>query len=390
MFEPPEELPPEEFDFHCRCGISTYAEIEVIQNTDTGDIIQCDSCLKWSHIACQKNGRAGSLNKTQLFHCDTCNMAQEMLDSFKLRTPGKGALVYHGKFHYPVRIIYTSNPKGRNKDEFQCTVKFWRECQFPAGEAPPPSIDVVTQDRIVDGLWGKQSERRKIRLGKWKHALPVLSSDDILDRFEEFPFTEEIDKALRPYIEELKKLYEDPEALSVDDVPAKLYISPFGKGVEAQIIPCSGNLTILEQAQIANWFEQKISHTTLLTRHTWFSLLPYAHAKTLFLDYRLQGNAIPVGNELRSERMQNAWNQQKSLSIPHSSDHIDVDMECLRTLETEMFMRSEEAGIAGWCQWGLDVGYHQENWNPYDGLQGLGCAEFFDEDSDALEKGSPY
>ncbi|KAJ3723720.1 hypothetical protein C8R42DRAFT_536820, partial [Lentinula raphanica] len=63
----------------------------------------------------------------------------------------------------------------------------------------------------------------------------------------------------------------------------------------------------------------------------------------------------------------------------------DVDMECLRTLETQMFMRSGEAGIAGWCQWGLDAGHHQDNWNPYEGLQDLESADFFEEDNNALE-----
>jgi hypothetical protein len=33
-----------------------------------------------------------------------------------------------------------------------------------------------------------------------------------------------------------------------------------------------------------------------------------------------------------------------------------------------MFERSQAAGIAGEYQWGLDVGDHQDAWNPYDGL----------------------
>ncbi|KAJ3765193.1 hypothetical protein FB446DRAFT_655583, partial [Lentinula raphanica] len=301
--------------------------------------------------------------------------------------PGKGALVRHGKYHYPVQIIYTSKPLGRTRDEFHCTVKFWRGCQFPGGQAPPPSIDVVDQDMIVDELWGKQSERRKIRLGKWTHALPVLSSDEILDHFEAFPFTDEVEKALRPHVEELTKLYEQPDALSSLDVPAKVYINPL-KGVEAQIIPYSGNLTIEEQAQIANWFELNISHTTPAMRFKWFGLLPYAHAMTLFIDYRLHANNLDIAEEPRSKRIQGAWEQQKSLQMSRPSRQVDVDMECLRALETGMFMRSEEAGIAGRCQWGLDAGYHQDNWDPYEGLQGLGCDEFFEETEDALEVSS--
>ncbi|KAI0681781.1 hypothetical protein BC835DRAFT_1204103, partial [Cytidiella melzeri] len=43
----------------------------------------------------------------------------------------------------------------------------------------------------------------------------------------------------------------------------------------------------------------------------------------------------------------------------------DVDHECLSLLEEHMFVCSVEAGIAGYQQWGLDVGDHQERWNPY-------------------------
>ncbi|KIK66490.1 hypothetical protein GYMLUDRAFT_239427 [Collybiopsis luxurians FD-317 M1] len=31
-----------------------------------------------------------------------------------------------------------------------------------------------------------------------------------------------------------------------------------------------------------------------------------------------------------------------------------------------MFDRSENAGVAGNSQWGLDVGMLEDNWNPYD------------------------
>ncbi|PBK96169.1 hypothetical protein ARMGADRAFT_924997, partial [Armillaria gallica] len=44
---------------------------------------------------------------------------------------------------------------------------------------------------------------------------------------------------------------------------------------------------------------------------------------------------------------------------------VDVDMEALRILEDRMFDMSEEAGIAGNCQWGLDVGMHHDNWYPW-------------------------
>lgn len=47
--------------------------------------------------------------------------------------------------------------------------------------------------------------------------------------------------------------------------------------------------------------------------------------------------------------------------------NINVDKECLEQLEEAMFEQSAQAGRAGNYQWGLDVGDHQEGWNPYDG-----------------------
>ncbi|KAK0499257.1 hypothetical protein EDD18DRAFT_1377282, partial [Armillaria luteobubalina] len=44
---------------------------------------------------------------------------------------------------------------------------------------------------------------------------------------------------------------------------------------------------------------------------------------------------------------------------------VDVNMEALHILEDRMFDTSEDAGIAGNCQWGLNVGMHQDNWCPW-------------------------
>jgi hypothetical protein len=44
---------------------------------------------------------------------------------------------------------------------------------------------------------------------------------------------------------------------------------------------------------------------------------------------------------------------------------VDVDRECLERLEEQMFERSAMAGVAGYFQWGLDAGDHQDCWDPY-------------------------
>ena len=91
-------------------------------------------------------------------------------------------------------------------------------------------------------------------------------------------------------------------------------------------------------------------------------LLPMAHAITVFISYQLSKGKC-VGTEyLTSERLQEAWTNQKTLSIILAKD---VDRKCLELLEERMFERSAEAGIAGNKQWGLDAGDHQQHWDPY-------------------------
>jgi hypothetical protein len=43
----------------------------------------------------------------------------------------------------------------------------------------------------------------------------------------------------------------------------------------------------------------------------------------------------------------------------------DVDLESLQVLEERMFEVSKEAGQAGYWQWGLDAGDHQDGWFVY-------------------------
>ncbi|KAG1757858.1 hypothetical protein EDB19DRAFT_1822813 [Suillus lakei] len=45
--------------------------------------------------------------------------------------------------------------------------------------------------------------------------------------------------------------------------------------------------------------------------------------------------------------------------------HTDVDLECLASLEARALEDSEEAGLAGNQQWGLDAGQHHRRWNVY-------------------------
>ena len=178
----------------------------------------------------------------------------------------------------------------------------------------------------------------------------------------------EVNEALQSHIDSLRELLRNPELADVRSVPAVEFLR--NRDPLRTLIPCTGNLSVLERAQIANWFETHIAIDNKL-RHRWLGLLPLAHTFTLFIRSQLLQNP-PRKTDMtklsHQEQLEMAWEIQGNGDVKLLWQDVDVECECLAKLEEEMFERSEAAGIAGEYQWGLDAGDHQDAWNPYNGL----------------------
>jgi hypothetical protein len=67
------DLPPSPdspFNIKCRCGLK--GDGNVFFDEKEGLAVLCTECEHWSHIACQRNGRASKLRPKEAFFCDIC------------------------------------------------------------------------------------------------------------------------------------------------------------------------------------------------------------------------------------------------------------------------------------------------------------------------------
>ena len=76
-------------------------------------------------------------------------------------SPGKGALVQHGKiFWFPVRLLQREEmPEGAF-----WRVRFWRGCVYDDEDGAPDPTALIPEERIVDELENDRSRRRQIRV----------------------------------------------------------------------------------------------------------------------------------------------------------------------------------------------------------------------------------
>ena len=191
--------------------------------------------------------------------------------------------------------------------------------------------------------------------------------EDILSNPSSVQYTPEIHEALQASIPVLRKLLDSPETLSNETIPAKKWLEEGKKILQKSLVPFTGDLTFNERAKIANWFEEHIAQQDPKKRQKWLGLLPIAHAHTIVIASRLRKETPNDESDKPEELVHKAWQKQMEMAASPLSE-VDVDLLCLEGLEEQMFERSALAGNAGHWQWGLNVGHHQDGWNPYAGI----------------------
>ena len=179
------------------------------------------------------------------------------------------------------------------------------------------------------------------QLGKWIHPHEIRTAEDILFDPSSIPYTREVDEALKPHRGVLQRLLAAPNSSHYETsskvIPAKKWLQDNDKDLSAAIIHHVGTLSVIERAQIANWFETHISREKD-ARALWMGLLPIAHTHTLFIAYRMSKDPA-FSSVTNSDMLRKAWVAQMT-GVPSILGEVDVDRECLEKLEEEMFERT--------------------------------------------------
>lgn len=188
-----------------------------------------------------------------------------------------------------------------------------------------------------------------------------------------------MDEILSPHISELICLLRDPDGAVENGlyVPALAWLER-QNGQTHGLVPLAGCLSTYERAQISNWFKERVAKDMEgVHEKDWIGSPVLAHAMTLYLASVSFPSQMKATNDPehqveedmeRKQRMEEAWDMVTRVDARAAWRDVDVDKEALYNLEELMFENSMAAGMAGNEQWGLNVGDHQEGWNPYMGL----------------------
>ncbi|KAJ7580043.1 hypothetical protein C8J56DRAFT_896660 [Mycena floridula] len=187
------------------------------------------------------------------------------------------------------------------------------------------------------------------------------------------PFTKEIDDALPPYQAILIQLLDTPDDVPAAAVHALCFLNPdlehsnkhhkhVGHKWWQEALLFLGDLSIKDCAGINNRFA---SIPAVKERNIdWLESLAIFHARTLLIMARKRPEFLcepdcPVMEAGEEENLSERLHSPGTLRI------VDVIWESVQDLEERMFEYSDAAGWVRNCQWGLDAGTYQNNWDLY-------------------------
>ena len=126
-----------------------------------------------------------------------------------------------------------------------------------------------------------------LQLGKWIHPHEIRTAEDILSDPSSIPYTNEVNQALRPHIGVLQRLLTAPNSLHYETsskvIPAKKWLQDSNMDLSTSIVHHVGILSVIERAQISNWFETYIGRGQEV-RALWLGRLPIARRTRIVWD----------------------------------------------------------------------------------------------------------
>ena len=193
-------------------------------------------------------------------------------------------------------------------------------------------------------------------------------------------FTPEIDAALTPSLLIFTRMLEDLDGITGKEAPVMTYMrSPatsrqLNATHQSGLVPYAGDISFLDRARVTNWFELRVPGAKA-DRRIWLGKAPLAHAFTVLIASRERNNIMAdakfpregTADEQDHYILAKSWESQVR-NVTNDMMIADVDLESLNLLEARMFEVSKAADRAGYWQWGLDAGDHQECWDPYGNL----------------------
>ncbi|KAK0488135.1 hypothetical protein EDD18DRAFT_1029208, partial [Armillaria luteobubalina] len=221
----------------------------------------------------------------------------------------------------------------------------------------PGGYSHIAESHLIDGLWNNRSERWGIRLGKLLRAYEMRDQEDpeeFLVNPHSLAFNSKVEQALFPHRRLLAQLIDHPNNVDDTTIPAIVWLSSLKN--KPLVIHWTGGLTLNDLARINNYFFRHVLKICKDSPLDWITGLVMSHAQTLVVAYRHQELFL-------QDKEFNYTGRTTDGKVKH--DAVDVDMEALILLEKRMFDTSEDAGIAGNYQWGLDISMHQDGWFPW-------------------------